>query len=160
MGERGPQPGEGGRPPIPIDLDVVRRAASIGCTSEEIAAMLGIGRRTLFDRMEQDPDIKDAVDEGRAQGRVTLRRLQWKEAQAGNPTMLIWLGKQLLGQRDKHDVTADGSLVLLHLTAARAVSSELEAALQQRQLINARAEPSDQHQPPPANLLDAPVPLE
>jgi hypothetical protein len=31
-----------------------------------------------------------------------LRRLQWKGAEAGNPTMLIWLGKQMLGQRDSH----------------------------------------------------------
>jgi hypothetical protein len=30
-----------------------------------------------------------------------LRRLQWKLARAGNATMLIWLGKQWLGQTDK-----------------------------------------------------------
>src|SRR4051812_6232412 len=107
MGERGPQPGEGGRPPIPIDLDVVRRAAGIGCSAEEIAVLVGVGRRTLFDHLKQDEALQTAIDEGRAQGRVTLRRLQWQQAHAGNPTMLIWLGKQLLGQKDRHELAGD-----------------------------------------------------
>lgn len=160
MGERGPQPGEGGRPPTPIDIEIVRRTAAIGCTMEEVAAVLGVPRRTLYDRMEQDPEIQRALDEGRAEGRVTLRRLQWKQAHEGNPTMLIWLGKQLLGQRDKHDVTADEtiSIVGLHLAAARTISNELTADLEQRTLLG-RAEPADQHQPP-IDLLSAPLPEE
>jgi hypothetical protein len=36
-------------------------------------------------------------------GRVALRSKQFELALAGNPTMLIWLGKQVLGQRDKID---------------------------------------------------------
>ncbi len=32
--------------------------------------------------------------------------MQWKAAKAGNVTMQIWLGKQLLGQKDKSDVTS------------------------------------------------------
>ena len=28
-------------------------------------------------------------------------------ALAGNVTMLIWLGKQILGQKDKHEVASD-----------------------------------------------------
>jgi hypothetical protein len=125
--KNGPAPGEGGRPPTPIDLDVVRRAAGIGCTVDEIAAVLGVPRRTLYDRMEQDLEIRCALDEGRDQGRATLRRLQWQQAHAGNATMLIWLGKQLLGQRDKHEVEQTGmpTLQLQHLVAVRAFSEEL-----------------------------------
>jgi hypothetical protein len=162
MGERGPQPGEGGRPPTPIDTEIVRRTAAIGCTMEEVAAVLGVPRRTLYDRMEQDPEIQRALDKGRAQGRVTLRRLQWKEAEAGNPTMLIWLGKQLLSQRDKHDVTADEtvSIVGLHLIAAQQISCELVAELATRTTINGQAESPNQQQPPSGNLLDAPPALE
>jgi hypothetical protein len=37
-----------------------------------------------------------------------LRRAQWKAAVSdGNPTMLVWLGKQLLGQQDSLTLTAD-----------------------------------------------------
>ena len=40
-------------------------------------------------------------------GKASLRSAQFKAALAGNATMLIWMGKQLLGQRDKldHEVT-------------------------------------------------------
>src|ERR1700733_12745902 len=89
-----------GRPPAVIDLLTVERAASIGCTVEEIAAILGIARSTLFERKADDPAIEDAIERGRETGRATLRRLQWDRAQQGSDTMLIWLGKQMLGQRD------------------------------------------------------------
>ena len=34
-------------------------------------------------------------------GKMSLRRQQFKSAEAGNVTMQIWLGKQWLGQTDK-----------------------------------------------------------
>lgn len=90
-----------------IDLQLAARAASIGCTADGIAALFGIGRRTFYDHLKEDPDLKDAIEEGRALGRVTLRRLQWPRAMAGNVTMLIWLGKQYLGQRDRPVIDDD-----------------------------------------------------
>ena len=41
------------------------------------------------------------LKKGRDQGKTSLRRMQWEKAQSGNTTMLIWLGKQMLGQKDK-----------------------------------------------------------
>jgi hypothetical protein len=40
--------------------------------------------------------------------------------------MLIWLGKQMLGQRDKHELEATGTQTLqfAHLTAARVRNPE------------------------------------
>ena len=53
--------------------------------------------------------------------------LRGREAQTGNPTMLIWLGKQLLGQRDKHELEQTGTQTLQfqHLVAARASSEQI-----------------------------------
>lgn len=42
---------------------------------------------------------RDEYAVGLGNGRVSLRRAQLKRALAGNPTMLIWLGKQMLGHR-------------------------------------------------------------
>jgi hypothetical protein len=98
--------GARGRPPADIDLTVVRRAASIGCTHEEIAVLAGVERSTIQRRLVDDPEVQLAIAEGRENGRTALRRLQWQRANAGSDTMLIWLGKQLLGQRDKADLEA------------------------------------------------------
>jgi hypothetical protein len=38
---------------------------------------------------------------------MTLRRMQMKLASEGNATMQIWMGKQLLGQRDVQSLEAN-----------------------------------------------------
>jgi hypothetical protein len=130
-----------------IDLDVARRAASLGCTSDEIATLLGVCRRTFFNHLKEDEGLQEAIDEGRDQGRITLRRLQWEQAKAGNPTMLIWLGKQLLGQRDKHEMEQSGgqTIQFQHLVAAQAFGAELHTAPSIEG--NVVAEPTDAPEP-------------
>jgi hypothetical protein len=124
MGTRGPPPGEGGRPPKDIDLTVVRRAASLGCTHEEISTLVGVERTTFWRHLEKDPELQRAIDEGRDEGRATLRRLQWQKANNGDTTMLIWLGKQMLKQRDKFETEVSGKdggpvVPVLNVTVAR-----------------------------------------
>ncbi len=105
---RKPNPEPARKPPAnkaAIDPGAVERLATIGCTTEEIAFGLGIAPSTLFLRMKNDPVVQTAIDKGRALGRSTLRRLQWTQAANGNVTMQIWLGKQLLGQKDKSELS-------------------------------------------------------
>jgi len=83
------------RPRKKIDKDLVRKLAGIQCTNEEIAAVLNCSADTLERR------FAGVIKEGRANGRQSLKRAQYKKAMEGNPTMLIWLGKQFLGQRDQ-----------------------------------------------------------
>src|ERR1700681_1698837 len=102
-------PKEGpGRPPAVIDLATVERAASIGCPVDDIAALLGICRRTLYDHMERDPEVAEAIERGRGNGRASVRRMQWMKAEQGSDTMLIWLGKVLCGQKDTSAVALTG----------------------------------------------------
>jgi hypothetical protein len=91
-----------GRPVKDIDWNVVEKLASIQCTDEEIAAVLGVHSDTIK-RRKKVPEYAEILANGRAKGRASLRRLQWKSAEVGNVTMQIWLGKQLLGQRDKFE---------------------------------------------------------
>jgi hypothetical protein len=53
-----------GRPPAVIDLLAVERAASIGCPVDDIAALLGISRATLYNHMESDPAVSESHREG------------------------------------------------------------------------------------------------
>lgn len=122
-----PTGGKVGRPFMDVDADVVERAASIGCTYEEIAALNGVCRMTFYNHMMNDPELKEAYERGKAKGRISLRRLQWQGVQDRNPTMLIWLGKQLLDQRDtsslqhldKFGNPADAPVPVVNLTISR-----------------------------------------
>lgn len=45
-----------------------------------------------------------------------LRAAQYKAAMEGNTTMLIWLGKQRLGQSDKNELTGkDGERIVIEV---------------------------------------------
>jgi hypothetical protein len=62
-----------------------------------------------------------ATPADRTAARVALARLQWRAAAAGNATMLMWLGKQILGQRGDHDERTDdldGPVVTLEMIRA------------------------------------------
>lgn len=84
-----------------VDLQALRQLASIGCTIEEIAQALGYSVAWLNKERERNPAAEMALQEGYANIRQSLRRAQIDVALKGNPQMLIWLGKQLLGQSDK-----------------------------------------------------------
>ena len=78
-----------------IDRDLVYRLASIQCSMTEIAEAVGTSTDTLRRR------FKDVIEAGKAQGRQSLRRVQWDKALKGDTKMLIWLGKNILKQRDQ-----------------------------------------------------------
>jgi hypothetical protein len=90
-----------GRPKIEINWEDVRKLSLLQCTQNEIASFLGVSVDTLLRRKE----FCELHKKGMEEGRMSLRRLQWKKAQDGNTTMLIWLGKQYLGQSDKQELT-------------------------------------------------------
>lgn len=82
-----------------ITPDQISDLAALGCTDSEIATLARIGERTLQDR------FRTHLKEGRARLRESLRRKQVQRALDGSDTMLIWLGKQYLEQRDKQELT-------------------------------------------------------
>jgi hypothetical protein len=87
----------------------------IQCTAEECAGVFECSVDTLDRRLKEEGygGFADFYKKHSDEGKASLRRAQWKAAQDGNPTMLVWLGKQMLGQRDKHDLdhtSSDGSM--------------------------------------------------
>lgn len=92
-----------GRPIKPIDWKKVETMCQIQCTEVEIAAVLEIHLDTLAKACQRDhgltfPEFFKKHCEG---GKASIRRAQYKKALEGHPTMLIWLGKQYLGQKDQ-----------------------------------------------------------
>lgn len=90
-----------GRPKKTIDYETVLKLAGLQCTQEEISNFLDISVRTL----QRDEEFCRVYKKGMDNGRMSLRRMQYKAAEKGNVSMLIWLGKQYLGQSDKMEAT-------------------------------------------------------
>jgi hypothetical protein len=88
-----------GRKPVYMDLEELEKLSILQCTHEEIAGWFGVTPRTIEKRRKK-PEFAAAMERGRARGRVSVRRAQIRMLDGGNATMGVWLGKQILGQRD------------------------------------------------------------
>ncbi len=83
-----------------IDPIEVEKLAAMHCSTAEIAAFFECSSDTIERRFAA------ILIKGKEKGKSKLRRLQWQSAEKGNVVMLIWLGKQYLGQTDKQEMSA------------------------------------------------------
>lgn len=92
--------GKPSRPRIVIDMEEVLKLSIMHCTHLEIADYLGINVETLT----LYPGFSEVYSKGIAQGKISLRRYQWKSAK-DSVNMQQFLGKQYLGQKEKIEHT-------------------------------------------------------
>lgn len=94
-----------GRPPKLVEtpelIKQIEGLSRIQCTMVEAAAVLGVHRDTFSDFLRAHEKAMAAWQDGKENGKASLRRMQFKSADAGNATMQIWLGKQWLDQKDR-----------------------------------------------------------
>ena len=83
-----------GRDKKPVPTQDVFKLAAIGCKDHEIADWFGVDQNTLRYNFSVE------LVKGRETLKQSLRRKQIEVAMQGNAVMLIWLGKNLLGQSD------------------------------------------------------------
>ena len=97
-----------GRPKIELNLGELERLSRLNCTMPEISAYFDIPLRTLEDKFTNEPEVRKAIEKGRATGMLSLRRKQIQIMEdTNNSTMAIWLGKQMLGQTDRQEIRQD-----------------------------------------------------
>lgn len=78
-----------------VPPEEVEHFASLGCSDREIANYFDVSESTLR------YNFSSYLTKGRHQLRTTLRQAQLRLAiEHLNPTMLVWLGKNVLGQSD------------------------------------------------------------
>ena len=87
------------RPRVKIDLIELEKLCGIQCTDEEIASFFNVSKRTI-ERRRDIEKFREAMDQGRAKGRVSLRRILFRQAANGNVAAAIFLSKNLLGYKD------------------------------------------------------------
>lgn len=94
-----------GRPRKEIDRNNFEKLCAMMCTQEEIAGFFNCHIDTINNwcKREYGETFSDTFKRLSASGKISLRRTQWRHAER-NVTMAIWLGKQYLGQRDRHSV--------------------------------------------------------
>lgn len=93
------------RPRKEIDEELLYKLAQIHCTMPEMVDIIGVSADTLKRRYAH------IIAKGKAEGKMRLRRKQIEVAMSGNHTMLIWLGKQMLGQSDSPVQEEDKSIL-------------------------------------------------
>ena len=113
----------GGRPLLVLNqagIDLVQALGRLQCTNEEIASCLGTTDTTLLNAQNKEVFL-GALEKGKAEGRMSLRRIQMKLAET-SATMAIFLGKQILGQR----VNVEPQRLVLENDNVKAVLTELK----------------------------------
>lgn len=100
-----------GRKKIVIDWKLVDKMLMASCEGTEVAAALGIHPDTLYLRCEKDKKMgfSEYLRQKKAKGDNYLKTKQYQVAMNGDKSMLIWLGKNRLGQSDKVDAKTEVS---------------------------------------------------
>tara|TARA_R100001443_G_scaffold117366_1_gene141739 strand:+ start:3538 stop:3849 length:312 start_codon:yes stop_codon:yes gene_type:complete len=82
-----------------IDPEQVEKLAALGCTNTEIASFFGCSKDLI------SKSYSTNITKGKQIGKIRLRKMQIQAAEKGSVPMLIWLGKQMLEQTDKQELT-------------------------------------------------------
>lgn len=112
MGTQIGKPGKIGRPRKELDWAEFDKLCLIQCTEQEIAGWFDMSVETLKKRCVEEYGLTflELYAQKSAEGKSSLRRAQWKAALGGDKTMMIWLGKNTLGQSDRQAVEHSGDL--------------------------------------------------
>lgn len=97
---------------MPAQIEEFKRLCSVFCSKEEICFVMGVTemqlekllnkylREDVCGKASQKITFEEAFDKYSTDGKLKLRRKQFELAMEGDRSMLVWLGKQYLGQTD------------------------------------------------------------
>jgi DNA-binding CsgD family transcriptional regulator len=96
-------------------LRTIAELAKLCCSQKEIAAVLGVSEKTLNTFLRDNEVAYAAWEDGQQHGKISLRRKQLALADKNAPAA-IFLGKNLLGQKDEHHTTTTVTRTAQELT--------------------------------------------
>ena len=83
------------------DIEEIRELAGEGNSVDDIANLMGVSAEVL----RKNEEYSKAIELGVCDMKANLRHWQMESAKSGNSTMLVWLGKIILGQREETEAT-------------------------------------------------------
>lgn len=105
------------RPKLQIDWKKVDHMLEAHCTGTQVAAHLGIYCETLYERVKKEYGcgFSEYSRQKKEKGNSSIKVTQYQQALKGDKGMLIWLGKNWLGQKDepREEKQFDGQLSVL-----------------------------------------------
>ena len=110
-----------------IDWDIFEGLCSTLNTRDDICNIFDIGKDALLGaiKAKYDTDFQTVYKKFSAGGKASLRSTQFRVANSGNPTMLIWLGKQCLDQSDKQHISLEKIEPLIIETSREQITIDL-----------------------------------
>ena len=111
------------RPRIFIDREKFEHLLTIQCTKQDICQHFRCSHDTVeaWCKRTYKRTFSDVADDFHADGRVSLRRIQYSMAENGNVQMAIHLGKQWLGQTDKTESKVQADMNIKHGAVTRVI---------------------------------------
>lgn len=102
------------RPRVKIDWAEFDKLCALQCSQREIASWFDCSEDTIERavKREKGESFAEYFEQKRGKGKIALRRKQYEVAMSGNVALLIWLGKQYLGQSDKQEIEHAGESVI------------------------------------------------
>ena len=91
-----------GRPKIEITKELCKKAeglAAQGLIMDQIAHVLGMGERTLYEKIKEYPQFSQAIESGRAKGIAQITNALYKKASEGD----VSAQKYYLNNRDNRN---------------------------------------------------------
>ncbi len=94
-----------GRPEKPFDWELLGKLAQLPIRAEDIGYTMDLSVDTISRRIKESLNVTFAeyLEQKRSRLRSSLMGKQFETAMGGNVTMMIWLGKNYLDQKDKVD---------------------------------------------------------
>lgn len=97
------------RPEKPINWELVDELLIAGCLGTEIAAHFDMHPDTFYNKVNDKYNMGFTAYcyEKRCLGDSLIRRAQFDKALEKDNSMLIWLGKNRLNQKENHEISVD-----------------------------------------------------
>lgn len=101
------------RPELPIDWKIVDEFLACGSPGTEIASYFSMHPNTFYRKVEETFNVSfsEYCQQKKSIGDALIRKAQYEKAlgltKDGDNTLLIWLGKQRLGQSEKNEEKLD-----------------------------------------------------
>jgi hypothetical protein len=100
-----------GRPLIEITEELCKKAETLaaqGLTVSEIASVLGVGERTLYEKQAKFPQFSQAITDGRAKGIATITNSLFQKAKSGDtPAIKYYLNNRSEEWSERKDLSVE-----------------------------------------------------